>query len=175
MFSFRISLLSPQDFLIVFLQSWKNKLQTHLFVTLNAFDCKIQTILILNLIGNLISPRHWSNSNYLFSDSCCPDFLPILIHESFNHLLIDGKISFLLKTVLILYSVHCHPSELWWETLNALRLDRWIDSCEILSVNICEAPRGFGIKDAWEMRRFLAMFQCINAKRRREGGKNQVK
>lgn len=25
------------------------------------------------------------------------------------------------------------------------------------------------------MQRFLVMFQCMNAKRRREGGKNQVK
>lgn len=166
MFPFRISLLYLQNVLIFFLQSCKNKLQIWLFATLDAFDCKILTTLILNLIIG-----HWSNSNCPFSDRWCPDFLPLLSHKSFSHLLKDGIISFCWKK----YSVHCHPSELWWETLNALRLDRWIDSCEVLSVNICKVPRDFRIKDAWEMQRFLVMFQCMNAKRRREGGKNQVK
>lgn len=80
-------------------------------------------------------PYNWTLVKYQlpFSDSCCPYFLPMLSHESFNPLLKEGMISFCWKLF-------------WYYTLiMAIPLNRdgkpksfdirqMIDSCGILSV-----------------------------------------
>lgn len=161
MFSFRISLHCP----LRLPHSLHPKLQEQIT---NMIICNFKCLWLQNT--NNLDPKsyHWTLVKQQFWQllSWLPTNVKSWVLQSFAN---RWKDFLLLKTVLILHSVHCQPSELWWETLNALRLA--VKFYQLISAKRLEI---FWIKDAWEMQRFLVMFQCTNAKRR-ENGKNQVK